>query len=588
MKRTRSTHQGLVNKASFFSGAEETSSAFQMPEDISSLSTEQLVELRTAATAEFDSIYGDGSSLSTDDLARLNVLTDAITTLAGQIETLATVKAEAASLAAKRAEFGMAEVVADDEPEGDEPEDEEPAGEYATRTEIRVKPGTGQAARHAAAAATMAAEKMGQGVEAVVFATGEGLGVAKGTGMDFLALGTALDTRLKGFNLTQYQSAAASGRSVRDAQAFAAIKLPIADDLIVKSADRTHVEGVLARAVAGGNSADGRQALLASGGWFAPSEVLYTEFLELESTDGVLTAPEIGITRGGAQITPGTSFADIYAAVGFSYTEAEDIAGEYDTDSGGAIVGPKPVYKVEAPEFTDYRLDISGLIIEAGLLAYRGYPEHFADVIRKSLVAHVHKMNAEFIGKLVTGSTAVTLPATQAGAAAPILTAVELQAEHIRATLRMQRGSVIEAKFPQWVFGLIRADLSRREGVDLISVTDARIRQWFSDRNIAAEFVYDWQPIETTAAGSFTSWPATVSFLLYPAGTWVKGRSEVLTIDTLYDSTLLQNNDFTALFTEEGWLAAKIGTESRYVTTSVDASGAVKLGVDIAHNGTAA
>jgi len=79
-----------------------------------------------------------------------------------------------------------------------------------------------------------------------------------------------------------------------------------------------------------------------------------------------------------------------------------------------------------------------------------------------------------------------------------------------------------------------------------------------------------------------------VSFLLYSAGTWIKGVSDIITLDTIYDSVLLGNNDFTALFSEEGWFVAKRGQDSRLITTSLTADGVTAIGQDIAHNGTLA
>jgi hypothetical protein len=298
-----------------------------------------------------------------------------------------------------------------------------------------------------------------------------------------------------------------------------------------------------------------------------------------------MSLPEIGVTRGGIMHTPGPSFADLFAIPDFCFTEADDISGRYAPGESGNVVGPKPCYHVECPDFTECRLDVCGLCITAGLLQQRGYPEVIARTIRGLLVAHDHKMNARLIQALVAGSTAVSLAANQAGATAPILTAIELQVEHYRYAHRLSRGTTLEAVLPFWVHGAIRSDLSRRLGVELISISNAQIDGWFTDRGIVPQFVYNWQAIDTTAAGSFTSWPTSVSFLLYQAGTWVRGSSDVITLDTIYDSVLLGNNDFTALFTEEGWFACKRGHDSRVVTVPICPDGSTAAGVDISCNG---
>ena len=76
-------------------------------------------------------------------------------------------------------------------------------------------------------------------------------------------------------------------------------------------------------------------------------------------------------------------------------------------------------------------------------------------------------------------------------------------------------------------------------------------------------------------------------FLLYAAGTWVKGGTDVITLDTIYDSVLLGQNDYIALFSEEGWLVAQRCPDSRVVSVGVCPDGATAAGVDIACDGSA-
>jgi hypothetical protein len=47
---------------------------------------------------------------------------------------------------------------------------------------------------------------------------------------------------------------------------------------------------------------------------------------------------------------------------------------------------------------------------------------------------------------------------------------------------------------------------------------------------------------------------------------------DVISLDAIFDSALLYQNDFTALFTEEGWLLAKRGHDSREVTVPICAT----------------
>lgn len=318
-------------------------------------------------------------------------------------------------------------------------------------------------------------------------------------------------------------------------------------------------------------------SLTAAGGWCAPSETSY-DLCELESRDGIISVPEVQLNRGGLRFTLGPDWADIFTGTGFSFTEAQDIAGDYGAAGGAA--DPKPCNVVPCPTFTDVRLDAAGVCIQAGNLMNRAYPELIRRYVSGAITAHYHRVATDVIARIVAQSTAVspTQLATPAESAAlaPLLSAIELQAEDIKYKRRMGRGVVLEAVFPFWVRGVIRADLSRRLGVDLLSVTDGQIAAWFAQRGINPQFVYNWQNLG--AAGAALVWPATVQFLLYPAGTFVKGASPLITIEMLHDSTLNAFNNFTAIFTEEAYNVMKRCHESRVITVPVCGAGATNSG----------
>jgi hypothetical protein len=295
------------------------------------------------------------------------------------------------------------------------------------------------------------------------------------------------------------------------------------------------------------------------------------------------------VARGGINITAGPDFSAIYAGagLGFHYTEANDVAGTYAVDGNGVGTGgagSKPCYHVTCPAFAETRLGFDGLCLTAGLLQQRGYPEVVARTVRGALVAHDHRIAGRVLAAISAGSTAVSMVANQVGATAPILSAIELQVEHYRTTTRISRAASLEAIFPFWVKGAIRSDLSRRQGVDLLDISDAQIDSWFRNRGVSPQFVYNYNDV-TGAASAFNAWPTSVKFLLYAAGTWIKGAADIITLDTIYDSVNLGKNDFTALFTEEGWLVAKAGHDSREVTVNICPDGATHGGVSIGCDG---
>lgn len=311
-------------------------------------------------------------------------------------------------------------------------------------------------------------------------------------------------------------------------------------------------------------------SLTAAGGWCAPSEILY-DLCEPETTAGLISVPEIVAGRGGFRWTTGPDFREIFNHAGyFLQTEAQaDAAVE------------KPCFEIPCEDFTECRLDAMGVCLSAGILTNRAWPELIARFIRGTLTAHAHKYAAETIRRMVLGSTPVALPATQYSAAIDVLGALELQAWDYRYSQRLDPDATLELILPYWLLGVLRSDYARRNGIeDPYSVSDADINSWLRLRGFAPQWVYNWQdgmiiPPGGTIGGTVppTAWPATVQVLMYAAGTWVRATQDIITINTLYDSTLLRINRYNALFTEEGICLMKRCHDSRVLTIPICATG---------------
>lgn len=314
----------------------------------------------------------------------------------------------------------------------------------------------------------------------------------------------------------------------------------------------------------------------AAAGYCAPSLTLY-ELCELETSDGILPMTEIQISRGGIWFTTGPDFSSIFNGAGFwNYTEAQVIAST-----------TKPCMEIPCPPFTEQRLRNLGLCITAGILQRRGYPELIARFIRGAMIAHLHRINAFVIAQIAAGSTLVDFDPIPAGSlvndstASGLLAAIEMVAVDMRRRNTMAIDANLEAVFPVWALAQLRADVSRRPGVDMISVSDQEIISWFTDRHLTLRLVYDWQDAYSgVAAGpgaalpGITTFPAVVEFLIYPPGTWVKGVDDTIRLETVYDSVKLSTNQYTALFTEEGVLVAQVCPDSRRVVYPLCPTGA--------------
>lgn len=594
----------------------------EIPENLSDLSAADLGDLRSKAVDAFQTLYA-GGEFTDEDLATLGTLTEGIEALSAEISTREQAAAERAAKAAEMAaKVGADKPVSEDEDDTQAEEKAEAEGDVAESEAEKEAVEEAENKTKAAAADVEPAAEVDAEPEAVTAAAPRGPiklsgirrhvhtpapaiteetsvedtapkarmtvadvpGFAADSDASFEDLAVALDRRLQGFNSGAYAAAARAGRAMSERHSLAVVRKAFDERATVgspESADAAMAFAVNEKNLPGGS-------LVAAGGWCAPSETVY-DLLEDESRDGLISLPEINVTRGGIKFTKGPKFADLYAAPSFNFTEEEAKAGKYLPDAaaqGANKVGAKPVYNVPCTDFEEVRLSAAGLHIQAGLLQQRGYPELVARTIRGALVAHEHKMSERIIASMERQSTAVAMDAGQIGAASPILTAIELQVEHYRYAQRLSRSTTLEAVFPYWVHGAIRTDLSRREGVDLIDVPDSRIDAWFRARGVNPQFVYDWQGI-TGDASAFKVWPGSIKFLLYSAGTFVKGSQDVITLDTVYDSVLLGQNDYTALFTEEGHLVAKRGHDARVVTVPLNPNGGTGTGIKLLANGTA-
>jgi hypothetical protein len=319
---------------------------------------------------------------------------------------------------------------------------------------------------------------------------------------------------------------------------------------------------------------DAGRSLTAAAGWCAPSEILYG-LCSLSSLDGMLDIPTMQATRGGFQIPEngGPDFSVIYDAIG---DDGDVILTEYDVENGAE----KVCTEVPCPPFVDIRLDVAYLCLTGNLLQSRGYPEAVTHFSQEALTALAHKVNASMIDRLEAGSTApVTIPepASSDDAASQLMSAVELAIMDMKYRNRMPLAATVEVIFPAWVFGPIRAALARRRGVTELAVTNSEITSWFTLRGARAQFVYDWQDAFTGGTfggtGSATAFPTTVTFMVYPAGTWVKAEQDVIALDTVYDNAMLTQNQFTALFVEDGFAALKMCRDSRLYTTAIEVAG---------------
>lgn len=316
-------------------------------------------------------------------------------------------------------------------------------------------------------------------------------------------------------------------------------------------------------------------SLLAANGWCAPSPTLYSTCNQI-GTDGLVSIPEVTAPRGGINHNQGIEFDTVFGdGTGFTIlTEDDVISGEVKT-----------CVEIPCPPFVDDRLKVAALCLTGSILQNRAYPEFVSTFIQGAMAVQAHNVNRQIIADVIADSTAVDLSGaapwdSDTSVVSQTLSAVEHAIVDIKYRLRLNQNTTLEVWLPFWVLAQYRADYIRRTGIDDVNLADARLASWFATRGARAQYLYDWQDAFADGGTGYgadsplLSPPDSVDFVVYPAGTWVLARLDVIRLDSVYDSVNLPQNLVTQLFMEDGFAAMRMCPLSRVYTVPICPSGA--------------
>lgn len=552
--------------------------ALPSAEDLQGMTDEQVQETRTALEAEAADLRDVAQDDMTDEqIDRALGVADALDRLdadTARRETEAAERAQRITEAQERlnrdepAETPAEDTPADEAPAEDAPAEDTPAEDAPQGVDAlaaalmsavsTIVASSGAPARPARRRNPRPAGDTG-GLPALIAAADIGGGFTAGQVLgDMAEVTQAFIQRSKGFPQGPARSA-----NVRHQHQVVGIERRFADGLHVGNVGKgfQSVQAVLEAAAKESRLSGG--SLVAAGGWCAPSENLYG-IPVMETLDGIIDLPTIGVDRAGINFTPGPNFADIFAADGyFHQTEAQAIAGT-----------TKACMEVDCPDFDEVRLDAVGFCVKAPLLTRAAYPEVIQRWLEGTIVANQHKVAASLISAMRTALGAAIAPTlTLTPITWSTLTMLELIIEGQRQAHRLSESQALEVKAPRWLRAAIRADLANRNGAGVNSVSNAQIAEHFADRGAVVQWVLNYLELATPLAP--TAFPATAEVMVYPAGTFVKGAQDVVNLDTVYDTADLQTNVYTAAFVEDGVLLAKMRNGGARVTLPVHVTGQV-------------
>ena len=603
-----------------------------VPEDLTTVAPDDLAALEAAIVAEFDRLHDEGGT-SAETIAEMTALADALDRISTENGRRETEAAEAqAQIDALRTRVHATDGGDDDgdgPDDGDDPGDGEPEGDpapegAAATPELVTASGRPVTvpARRAPASASATARRAPRAtpparLPVTITAAADIAGIQSGAAITQLQVATAMHERAR----------ALSNGAPR--VPVARFNLPYAEDQMIRPSMSAEAQQAVIDRVTDQSRLD-LANLTAAGGWCTPSQNLYDLFA-LTGQNDLFDVPSIGIERGGVNIP---SYIGLDAADGalWSWSEDQDEATtititDLDASSGTATVttnpahllnvgdvvdisvgnvavdGPQTVlttptattftfasgatvvsatgtglrqkgcYRIPCPTWTDYRLAAYGLCLSHGNLSDKAFPELTRRYVALAMDAHMHRMSSINLAKIegASNSEAVTVTSASTDTAGEVLNALDLQVQDYRSEHLIDSSVVLEAVFPAWIRANVRATLAMRAGVDLLSVSDAQIAQWFADRNVRPQFPVDYQPLHTGTPA--TAWPSTARFLLYPAGNFVEGNGGTIDLGVVRDSRLNATNDFTAAWSEQFSLLARRGPLARKVTFSVSTDG---------------
>lgn len=314
-------------------------------------------------------------------------------------------------------------------------------------------------------------------------------------------------------------------------------------------------------------------SLTAAGGWCAPSETLY-DFCDVPDATDLLSLPEITIRRGGVRWPVEPDMSQIFEDFQFFFTEPQLEA----VDAEGNPTAIKQCVEIPCPdEFEELRLNAVGYCVEAGILQTQGWPELIEWFMRSLTAEHLRAISRRSILDMVAGSGPAKIipPTSQTAAASSVLNSLALMATNLRLNKGLARTATIEGVAPSWFFEVLRADLANQQGVETKAVTDQQITAWLTMRNIALQFVGDWQTRSASLPGNLDTlvYPGTVDILLYPAGTWFRSMSNVIELGVMYPKEQLQVNRYTRFFTEDAIAIGKRCNQSILVRVPIHPDG---------------
>lgn len=320
-----------------------------------------------------------------------------------------------------------------------------------------------------------------------------------------------------------------------------------------------------------------RQAIMASGGICAPTEVRYDLPVLGDDARPVRDGlARFGVDRGGIRTITPPIFSEMDGAVSV-WTEANDQNPVSPTT--------KPCLTVTCPDDSETVVDAIVKCLEFGNFRQRFFPEQVAAWVQLAGVQHAREAETRMLTAIGAGSTTVSA-GQLLGATRDILATQDRAIAGMKSRHRAQNIS-LRWVAPTWVHDMIRTDLARQMPVgtvdETLAVADAMIDRFFAARGVKVTWTLDGETGQVFGAqgdGALLGWPSTIISYLFVEGSWLFLDGGQLDLGIVRDSTLNGTNDFQ-MFAETLEAVHFHGTESLRITMDVCPDGAASALTDI-------
>ncbi|MDE1904828.1 MAG: major capsid protein [Rhodospirillales bacterium] len=571
----------------------------QLLENLSSLSTDELAELRTLVDSTYDEVDKDEAAPTADTIAKMSKLLEALEAHAGEVK----VRAEREAADAQRLqeirdraeelrnppEEGVEVPTGEGEgeqptgeAEGDQPtgEGETPAGD-ATPEESPLLP-------EAVAASTTPPAPRGTPAGGMVPRMAQ---VQRGTPSPEQPSGSAYGATIvaaAGIPRVapgeEFDSADALAQAMSDklmrlqtshdftSALVASVEWKYPEDRVLGSDADENTRRINRVCGIDAGRYDATGALVATGGICLPVNVDYAVPTWTTADRPLRDAlPAFQATRGGVRfVTPpdiGTpSLQGTASGAGTSvgiWTEATD------ANPAGAT---KPVWTVACGAEQVVYVNAIPTRVQFGNMESRFAPEQVAANTQQAIAVSAREAELELLTQMYDNSKQV-VPAQYLGATRDILASVDLLIEQYVYSHRIPRSAAFTVVFPEWAKGVLRADLARETAhdnsgsINVLAITDAQIEDWFKVRGINVVWTLDglkagtygtggqaitdqFFPVLGTS-GAAPQWPGQttngafiLSWLLYVEGTFQFLDGGRLDLGVVRDSLLDATNDY--------------------------------------------